>query len=90
MTKFMPLCFASLLVVAFMNEAVAQQANAPAKAEAAEDSKQLDPVSQEAAKLEADLNKFKDTSPEAAELLVKLTDLYHLHGRVFGDRKSVV
>ncbi len=61
----------------------AQPANAPAKA-AAEDSKQLDAVSQEAAKLEADLNKFKDTSPEAAELLVKLTDLYHLHGRVFG------
>ena len=63
--------------------AFAQQATAPAQA-TAEDSKQLDAVSQEAAKFEADLNKFKDTSPEAGELLVKLTDLYHQHGRVFG------
>ena len=62
----------------------AQPANTPAANQTAEDSKQLDVVSQEAAKLEADLNKFKDSSPEAGELLVKLTDLYHLHGRAFG------
>ncbi len=61
----------------------AQQAGAPAQAPA-EDSKQLDAVSQEAAKHEADLNKFKDTAPEAAEVLVKLVDLYHQHGRAFG------
>ena len=52
------------LVLASGQAAFAQPANAPAKP-TAEDSKQLDAVSQEAAKLEADLNKFKDTSPEA-------------------------
>jgi TolA-binding protein len=71
------------LVLALGQATFAQQANAPAQA-AAEDTKQLDAVSQEAAKLEADLNKFKDTAPEAAEVLVKLVDLYHQHGRAFG------
>lgn len=71
------------LVLSLGQTTFAQQTNAPAQA-AVEDSKQLDAVSREAAKLEADLNKFKDTSPEAAELLVKLVDMYHQHGRVFG------
>ena len=80
---------AGLLIALLVNGSFvfAQQANAPAQS-AAEDSKQLDAVSQEAAKLEADLNKFKDTSPEAAELLIKLTDLYHQHGRAFGLIRS--
>lgn len=76
--------FGFALVLALGQAAFAQQANAPAQAAATEDSKQLDAVSQEAAKLEADLNKFKDTAPEAAEVLVKLVDLYHQHGRAFG------
>lgn len=79
--NFVALCVLFLMSV---GAAFAQQANVPAKAESAEDSKQLDAVSQEAAKLEADLNKFKDTAPEAAEVLVKLVDLYHQHGRAFG------
>ncbi len=83
MPRLISYAFGIALVLASGHAAFAQPANAPVKA-AAEDSKQLDAVSQEAAKLEADLNKFKDTSPEAGELLVKLTDLYHLHGRVFG------
>ena len=83
MPRLISYAFGIALVLASGQAAFAQQANAPAQA-AVEDSKQLDAVSQEAAKLEADLNKFKDTSPEAGELLVKLTDLYHLHGRVFG------
>ncbi len=70
---------------AFSSAAFAQPATSTkASAQDVEDSKQLDEVSQQAAKLEADLNKYKDSSPEAAELLVKLTDLYHQHGRAFG------
>jgi lipopolysaccharide biosynthesis regulator YciM len=41
-------------------------------------------ISTQAAKLEAELSKLRDTSPEAAEIMLKLTDLYHQHGRVFG------
>lgn len=83
MPRLISFAFAMALVWASGQMAFAQPANTAAKP-AVEDSKQLDAVSQEAAKLEANLNKFKDTSSEAAELLVKLTDLYHLHGRVFG------
>lgn len=83
MPRLISYAFAMALVWASGQMAFAQPANTAAKP-AVEDSKQLDAVSQEAAKLEANLNKFKDTSSEAAELLVKLTDLYHLHGRVFG------
>ena len=43
-----------------------------------------DEIGQQASKLEAELGKYKDTSPEAAEVLVKLVDLYHADGRVFG------
>ena len=44
----------------------------------------LDEVSAQAQKLEADIAKLRDTSPEAADLLVKLADLYYGDGRVFG------
>ncbi len=84
MKRFWLSVVAGLMAFGLGQNLFAQQANVPAKSESAENSKQLDAVSQEAAKLEADLNKFKDTSPEAAEVLVKLTDLYHLNGRVFG------
>lgn len=43
-----------------------------------------DPVGTQAAALEAELGKYKDTSPEAAEVMVKLVDLYHSDGRLFG------
>ena len=43
-----------------------------------------DDVGAQAAKLEAELGKYKDTSPEAAETLTKLVDLYYADGRVFG------
>ncbi len=39
---------------------------------------------QEAARLEIDLVRYKDTTPEAAEIMVRLVDLYHANGRVFG------
>ena len=41
-------------------------------------------VSKQAATLEAELGKYKDTTPEAAEAMVKLVDLYHADGRLFG------
>jgi TolA-binding protein len=34
--------------------------------------------------LETDLSKMRDTSPEAAAVMVELIDLYHAEGRVFG------
>ena len=45
---------------------------------------ELDAISQQATQLEAELGKFKDSTPEAADVMVKLTDLYHSDGRVFG------
>src|SRR3954470_16617567 len=43
-----------------------------------------DPIGKQAATLEAELGKFKDTTPEAAEAMAKLVDLYHADGRLFG------
>jgi len=44
----------------------------------------VDEIGQQASQLEAELGKYKDTSPEAADTLVKLVDLYHSHARAFG------
>jgi TolA-binding protein len=44
----------------------------------------IDDVSKQASQLEGELGKYKDTAPEAGDVLVKLTDLYHNHGRSFG------
>lgn len=46
--------------------------------------KEADDVNLQASKLEAELGKYKDTAPEAADVMVKLADLYYQHGRVFG------
>ncbi len=43
-----------------------------------------DEVSKQAALLETELGKYKESSPESAEALVKLVDLYHAGGRLFG------
>ncbi len=44
----------------------------------------IDAVSVEASRLEGEVGKYRDISPEAGEALHALTDLYHKHGRVFG------
>lgn len=44
----------------------------------------LDEVSQKASQLEGQLTKVLDTTPEAADMMIKLVDLYHANGRVFG------
>ncbi|HEX5104865.1 MAG TPA: hypothetical protein VFV87_13690, partial [Pirellulaceae bacterium] len=64
----------------FASALAAQQPAAPPVAEAPP----VDPIGQQAAALEVELGKFKDTSPEAAEAMVKLVDLYHADGRLFG------
>jgi len=63
---------------------LAQDTKPEAKPEA-ETKGQIDAVSQQATRLEAALGKFKDSSSEAAEVMVKLVDLYHQHGRLFGQ-----
>jgi TolA-binding protein len=44
----------------------------------------LDDISRAASQLEAELGKYKDTSPEAADAMTKLIQLYHDDARVFG------
>lgn len=43
-----------------------------------------DEISRQVSRLEAELNGFSDTAPEAADIMVQLADLYHQHGRLFG------
>lgn len=43
-----------------------------------------DPIGAQAAALEAELGKYRDTAPEAAEAMFKLVELYHNDGRLFG------
>ena len=43
-----------------------------------------DAVDERAAGLESQLNKSLDASPEAAKVMLELTDLYYAEGRVFG------
>ena len=74
------ICLALGSVFLAVGFAWAQQPAAPAAASGVTE----EAVSLEASKYEAELGKLRDTSPEAAELMLKLTDLYHTHGRVFG------
>ena len=59
----------------------AQDTPKPAAPDAAD---QVDPINQQATQLEGELGKYKDSDAVAADTMVKLVDLYHLHGRVFG------
>ena len=45
---------------------------------------ELDELSKQASRLEAELGKYNDSTPEAADVMVKLTDLYHGDARLFG------
>lgn len=44
----------------------------------------LDEISRAASQLEAELGKFKDTAPQAADAMLQLVDLYHRDARIFG------
>jgi TolA-binding protein len=74
----------SLLMFAVLGVILAQappdqKAKAPPASE-----EQLDPVSKQAAAIEAQLAKTSNTSKEGAELMLKLIDLYYDNGRPFG------
>jgi len=74
--------WALILVAAAASVGFGQETKEEAKPPV--EKQQGDPVSEQATQLEAELGKYKDSSPEAAEVMVKLADLYHRHGRVFG------
>jgi hypothetical protein len=63
-----------LLLLAGVLPAASVSAAAPA----------ADTVGAEANRLEVDLTRYKDTSPEAGDILAKLVDLYRDQGRPFG------
>ena len=63
----------------------AQDAKAQPPADtAAAGAESIDEISQQASQLEADLGKLRDNTPEAAELLTQLVDLYYADGRALG------
>lgn len=72
----------ALLIAALVASFVGSAANS--QPEAAKPQAAGDDVSLKAAKLEAELSKLRDNTPEAAPLLLELVDLYHANARVFG------
>ena len=72
-----------LIAVGLAGVLVAQDAKPPAR-DAEKAQGEIDAISLQATRLEGELGKFKDTSSEAADAMVKLVDLYHQHGRLFG------
>lgn len=50
----------------------------------AQDTSEVDKINQQAADLEARLSKSLETSPEAAQAMLELIDLYYEQGRVYG------
>lgn len=77
MLRYPVLTLVSLLLLSIGARVTAQESNSS-----------IDEVSQQASRLEAELGKYRDTAPEAGEALLKLTDLYHGNGRVFGLVRS--
>ncbi len=81
MQRLIPL---SLALIPFLAARALAQDNAAKPQDALVSEEAVDAVSQQATQLEADLGKYKDSTPEAAEVMLKLVDLYHTNGRVFG------
>src|ERR1041385_1948183 len=44
----------------------------------------VDPITKQASSLESQLSRTRGNTAEAAEVMLKLIDLYHDNGRVFG------
>ena len=82
-----PFLLALLITVSFFSCQISAQekTEAQVKKEAQEKAKaKADAVNEEVGKLEAELGKYQDTAPEAADVMIKLANLYHEHARVFG------
>ena len=71
-TKCRLCCQLAVLVSLLGNQVLAQDKGAP------------EDVNQQLSQLESELGKYKDSSPEAAALMLKLADQYYQHGRALG------
>ena len=71
-TKCRFCCQLAVLVSLLGNQLLAQ--DKPAQKE----------INQQLSQLESELGKYKDSSPEAAALMLKLGDQYYQHGRALG------
>jgi TolA-binding protein/SOS-response transcriptional repressor LexA len=77
--------FSRLFVAALLSGSASYVgAQAPAANQAAAAAPLVTANEEQINKLEAELSKLRDTSPEAADVMLKLADLYHADGRVFG------
>ena len=75
----------SVLLLSLIGVVVAQvPKEEPKKTAPLVNENELDPISKQAAAIEAELAKTSSTSKAGAELLIKLIDLYHDNGRPFG------
>lgn len=77
----------SALLLTLMGVVVAQAPKGPDgkdKKAPPVNEQELDPISKQAAAIDADLAKTASNSKAGAELLLKLIDLYHTNGRPFG------
>lgn len=71
-TRVLTLCCLLLGVSLLRGQPISTEAN------------EVDAVTRQAAGLEAELTRLNVASPEAADVLLKLIDLYHSHARPFG------
>ena len=81
--RYLTLFMSALLVAGVLGVALAQPEPKPADTPKPADGA-IDEVTKKAAALEAELAKTSSTSPNAAELMLELMDLYHANGRPFG------
>ena len=74
--------FAAFILFCVLGILVSAQNNP--KPSATDEAPLVDPVNQQATQLEGELGKYKDSDAVAGDTMVKLANLYHQHGRVFG------
>ena len=67
-----------------MTQLKAQDAPEDAQAEAAAEAPRKAELNQQLSQLESELGKYKDSAPEAANLMLQLSDEYYKHGRALG------
>ena len=71
--------------LAILNGQFERTLNGQAKTTGSDTAEQgVDDVSRQAMQLETELSKFQATTPEAADVMVRLAEVYHANQRVFG------